>query len=366
MPKAENINSTSPQYEVSISQHGRAKSIVLDRPKALNALNPNMIAGLQAHLEEAADDDATALIMLSGAGERAFCAGGDVKQVALLGADEKKGIYGTIKAADFFAHEYILNQYMHHYKKPTIAFMNGIVMGGGYGVAAPCTYRICSEKTLFAMPEVAIVLFPDVGSVYYLNQAPGEIGAFMAVTGNRFNAADLLYAGVATHYIALDAQEDCREKLANATTQAEIKAILDQFASVPDMKSDLSENRKAIDRCFAFDSIQEILAALKHEGSQWAQEILDIIMTRSPTSLHVTLRHYRQASGQTLDHVIERDFALAQHFLAEHDFFEGIRTVLIDKDNNPQWSPANFEDVSEGGVNDYFTPAALKLEDYRT
>ena len=341
--------------ELLLQQEGALVQVTMNRPKALNALSYQMIDGFTHYLPEWERDERVKAVLIKGAGDRAFCAGGDVKAAHMAGTAFKRGEITLAEAASFYADEYRLNRSLFHARKPLIALMNGIVMGGGYGIAGPCRYRICAEDSLFAMPETAIGFFPDIGGVYYLAQAPGEIGAYLAITGDRIPVADIMYCGLATHYIPQDIQPDfLKALLAFEGDDTALKTLMDEFSSTPEAASVLQDKQVLIDRCFGFDTVEDIVAALKAEDDPWCAEKLELLQSRSPLSVKVALQHFRMAQNDDFDSVIERDFVLAQNFLKAHDFYEGVRAVLIDRDNKPAWQPANLSAVSDALVSDYF------------
>lgn len=315
--------------------------LTLRRPQALNALTLEMIRGLSEALGQWEEDDRIAAVIIRGEGDRAFCAGGDIKATHRL--REESAVY--------FEQEYALNRLLFHYKKPTFAFMHGITMGGGFGVAGPCRVRIATENTVFAMPETGIGFFPDVGSVYFLNRCPGHTGSYLAVTGNSIGVADTMLAGLATHFVPQTDLEACLMELLDRPDPA----VLADFSGHTDMEDGLfRKQRAAIDRCFGHDTIEEIIAALQEEGTEWAVSVLSDIRRRSPLSLKVALAHLRKARGESFDQVIERDYRLALRFLKGRDFYEGIRAAVIDKDRNPRWNPDSLDKVSQEDVDRYF------------
>ena len=341
--------------EILLQQVGALVQVTMNRPKALNALSYLMIDEFTRLLPEWQNDERICAVLIKGAGGRAFCAGGDVKAAHEAGTAFKGGEITLSEAASFYADEYRLNRSLFHTDKPLIALMNGIVMGGGYGIAGPCRYRICAEDTLFAMPETAIGFFPDIGGVYYLAKAPGEIGAYLALTGDRIGAADIMHCKLATHYIPHHVQPNFFSALeAFEGADAALGLLLDQFSVQQDQTSVLLEKQELIDRCFAFDTVEDIVEALKAEDDPWCQDKLDMLLSRSPTSIKVALKHFRMAQHDDFDAVIARDFVLAQNFLKANDFYEGVRAVLIDRDNKPAWQPASLTSVSEKDVSAYF------------
>ncbi|HTK84710.1 MAG TPA: enoyl-CoA hydratase/isomerase family protein [Patescibacteria group bacterium] len=357
--------------ELRIAEHDGMAMVQLNRPKALNALTLEMIRILSGGLISWENNKKVKAIVINGAG-RAFCAGGDIKAAYATGMDFRRGEGNEKVMALYYGEEYEMNRRLFHFRKPLIAFMNGITMGGGFGVAGPCRFRVATEKTVFAMPEVGIGFFPDVGSVYFLNNCPHQTGTYLAVTGNSIGPEDMIYTGLATHYIPSSILQEVEEDLCRAmsglkspkgdSAAEQVAEVLEKFSSAPPKKSMLEQNAEAIEKCFAHNSIMEILEALRWQDSEWALDTARTIMSRSPISVVVSLEHLRRAHGQDFDTVLARDFILAQHFLKEHDFYEGVRAAVIDKDKQPQWDPATLENITEKDVARYFAPAAGTLE----
>lgn len=342
-------------------------TVTLNRPEALNALTLEMVRILAAGLSRWEKDDSVKAVVFDGAGGRAFCAGGDIKASYNLGMQYRRGTVDESVLSIFFAEEYRLNRQLFHYPKPLFALMDGITMGGGFGIAGMCRYRIATEKTVFAMPETKIGFFPDIGSAWFLNRAPGKAGTYLGLTGDSIGPSDTLWCGMATHMISasfLPALKDALEKLVvkNDLSPASIQKMLTGLSVGSAKSGPLQENHTIIDRCFAHDSAETIIDALCRDGGAWARETADAITQRSPISLKVSLAHLRRAEGQDFDTVIARDFVLAQHFMKGHDFYEGVRAAVIDKDKAPRWEPKNLSGVSAAEVDKYFLPAGLELD----
>ncbi len=310
--------------------------VTLNRPQALNALTHDMALRLDARLDAWAMDDAIARVVIEGAGERAFCAGGDIRDLYEVMGRGDEPFFDV-----FYRGEYSLNYRIHTYPKPYVALMDGVVMGGGVGVSIHGSQRIVTEHCLFAMPETGIGFFPDVGGAWFLSRMPGEIGMYLGLTGARLGPADALYCGVATHYAP-------RDRLPEA---------LDGFHADPGPPP-LAEHRAAIDRCFAGDSLEAIIAALEGEGGDWAGLTLAALAGKSPTSLKVTYRQLRQGASLSFSQAMTLEFRLSQRFCAEPDFREGARAVVIDKDRDPHWRPPTLAEVSDSHVESYFAPPA--------
>ena len=287
-------------------------------------------------------------MLIDHAGERGFCAGGDIRMIAESGAGDAS------EAKAFFKAEYQLNHLMFVYPKPITAVVDGIVMGGGVGISEPADVRIATERTTYAMPETGIGLFPDVGGGWFLPRLPGQTGVWLALTGARLKAADTMALGIHTHFVEIGDLIDLVESIGYHPHAP--KAEADAWASDPG-PSPLAPHREAIDRLFAFDTVEEIVAALQAEGSEWAQKQLDILKTKSPQSLKVSLRQIR--TGATLTDFADNmamEYALGGRVVQTHDFQEGVRAVIIDKDNAPQWSPAELYSVSDAQIEALFAP----------
>lgn len=336
--------------------------IILNRPKALNALNLNMIRQMNDKLAAWAVDDAVKAVVITGAGDRAFCSGGDVKAVALAARGMKDGTGDGALVRDFFREEYILNHRIHTFKKPYVALINGIVMGGGKGVSAHGSHRVVTENVLFAMPEANIGFFPDVGGGYFLPRCPGQTGLYLALTSKRIKAIDTIYIGFGTQFVpsarvadVLQALRhiawDEREKPHDQVTQA-----IEPFCAEPPADSEIAPNRAVIDSAFGYDTVGEIIAALQKDDGAFAQETLSAMYALSPTSLKVALKQIRL--GATLDfaRVMTMEYRISQTCAKSHDFYEGIRAALIDKDRQPKWEPSRIFDVKDETVEGYFAP----------
>ncbi len=321
--------------------------ITLDRPEALNALNSEMVDALLERMAELEKNQPKA-VFIDGAGDRAFCAGGDIKAARLGAIAVREGKIPLSSVVDFFVREYCMNKALFHASFPTVSFMNGITMGGGVGIAGACKYRIATEKTVWAMPEVTIGFFPDVGAAYYLSHAPDNVGKYLALTGGQLaNPADLIKCGLATHFIPSVKKDD----LIAALETENIESVLAEFSSETD-NGMLPYER--IDSCFSASSVEEILDRLENEGSDWAISTRDTILSKSPTSLKVALKHVKMAGEESFDAVISRDLKLAEFFLAGNDLIEGVRAAVVDKDKSPKWNPQRLEDVGMKQIEDIF------------
>lgn len=328
--------------EILFAKMGRLGIATLNRPKALNALNRNMCVLLHRQLMDWAGDPDVEIVVIEGSGEKAFCAGGDV--VAMHAA----GSAGTGEFAGFFHDEYRLNQAIARYPKPYVALIDGITMGGGVGVSIHGAYRVATERTMVAMPEAAIGFITDVGSTHALPRLPGEIGTFMGLTGARLGPAECRYAEIATHYVPSAELPLLKERLADS--HEDVEAILATFdAAAGD--SPLEALRDGIDYHFAHDHVEDILASLS-EGDDWAMAQAAAMRSFSPTSLKLILHALREGDGDSIEACLEREYRIACNIGKGHDFYEGVRALLIDKDRNPHWDPAELKDVE---IDRYFS-----------
>lgn len=336
--------------DLLVERIGFTLVLTLNRPQASNALNRSMIDALNQQLDQAIDDETIVSIFIKGAGDKAFCAGGDIKAARLAAIAMREGKDGQ-GGIEFFAAEYALNHKLFHYPKPVIAFMDGITMGGGVGLSAPCSYRIATPKTMWAMPEVGIGFFPDVGAAYYLNKFPGCVGVYLAITGTTIsNTKNLLKCGCATHY----SSKEEGEWIAALSVCADRDALDDAVRKLsvqPSGTFDLPYQE--IDDLFAGESAAEIMRKLE-TGSEWAQNTAKLIRAKSPISVSVALRNLQISRRQDFDQVNKRDLDLAIKFMLKGDMIEGIRAVVVDKDHQPKWNPSRLEDVSEQELNWYF------------
>lgn len=319
--------------------------VTLNRPEALNALNSFMIRELSRVLDKAQDDDSIHGIVMTGAGDRAFCAGGDIKIAREGGLAWKAGEATLDPMLEFFAEEYALNRRLFRFSKPIVAIMDGITMGGGVGLAAPCQYRIATPRTRWAMPEVNIGFFPDVGAGYYLTRMPGLTGRYLGLTGNGLNSVrDIMSCKIATHFMPAESVPKLLGNLLRASSHEEFIAAIDSGDIPQDMPRVL--DRERIDRFFAHDTVEGILYALEWEDNDpWSVQTAATLREKSPTSLKLTLAHLKASEKETFDQVSGRDLVLAEYCLHGEDLYEGVRAVVVDKDRNPKWSPAKLEDV---------------------
>jgi enoyl-CoA hydratase len=320
----------------------------LNRPKALHALTRDMCAAMTEALVEWREDAAVRAVLIDHLEGRGFCAGGDVRMLAESGSKD------GAEARDFFFTEYRLNHLLFTYRKDTIAFMDGITMGGGVGISQPCRYRIATENTRFAMPETAIGLFPDVGGGWYLSRLPGRVGQFLALTGARLDGAECRYLGLATHYLPSQALEKVKARIAKGPDQLE--TILTE-ASIEPPPARIAANLDAINKTFASDRFEDIVAALEAEGTDWAETELINLRCKSPQACKVSLRLLSDgAKMHDFADEMRQEYSVAAHVVQRHDFVEGVRSVLIDKDNQPRWEPDTPERVTDHMIDTIFAP----------
>jgi enoyl-CoA hydratase len=334
--------------DVLISVEQGVGRIRLNRPKAIHALTTQMCEAMSAALLQWLHDPAVELVIIDHAEGRGFCAGGDVVMLARSGNEDASD------ARHFFFAEYRLNHLLFTYPKPTIAIMDGITMGGGVGISQPCEFRIATENTRLAMPETGIGLFPDVGGGWYLSRLNGRVGQFMALTGARLDGAECHYLNLATHYVEQAGLEELVERVIKAPERA--KGALGAASNyVPDAK--IEANLPQITRLFASDRLEDVLAALEAEDSDWAQSELATLRTKSPLSCKVSLRLLADGAHRaSFADEMTAEYALAGRVVRTHDFREGVRALLIDKTGAPQWDPATPEDVTDEMLDVLFAP----------
>lgn len=334
--------------DVLISTQDRVGRIRLNRPKAIHALNTSMCEAMSDALLKWRSDDSVEAVVIDHAEGRGFCAGGDVVMIARSGSED------GADARRFFFSEYRLNHLLFTYPKPTVAIMNGITMGGGVGIALPCTFRIATENTRLAMPETGIGLFPDVGGGWYLPRLPGRVGEFMALTGARLDGAECQYLGLATHYVEQSSLSDMIDRI--ATTPQRVQGPIGTFATKPP-EAKIEQNLPQISKLFASDRLEDVLAALEADGSDWAQTELATLRTKSPLSCKVSLRLLLEGADRLrFSDEMRAEYALAGRVVRTHDFREGVRALLIDKTGDPKWDPATPEEVTEEMLDVLFAP----------
>jgi 3-hydroxyisobutyryl-CoA hydrolase len=335
------------------------RTIQLNRPKKLNSLNASMIRKIAPRLREWERSDMANVVVIKGAGDKAFCAGGDVAALAQLNQQQPDG---WKKSADYFALEYKLDHYIATYRKPYVAFMDGITMGGGVGLSVHAPFRIATERTVFAMPETTIGFFPDVGASFFLPRMNGAVGTYLALTSDRLFGANVFYSGVATHYIHSTSLNALESRLAEIRFK-DYDSFEKRLAFVNDTIEEYctglphdepmvlaGERRKAIDRCFSKDSVNDIIAALeaeRGENEEWARQTIDTLHKRSPTAVSVALRQMRIARDWSIKETFVREHQIAAKFMQHPDFTEGVSALLIRK-AKPTWQPKALEDIKPG------------------
>jgi enoyl-CoA hydratase len=337
--------------DLIVRREGSAGIIRLNRPKAINAMTLEMSEGIDAALDQFEADPAVAAVVLEGAGERGLCAGGDIR-----------GLYESSRAGGdlgkrFWRQEYVMNARIAKFPKPYVAFMDGLVMGGGVGLSAHARHRVVTEKTKLAMPEVGLGFFPDVGGTWLLSRSPGEIGTYFGLTGQTMNGPDAIYARFADAVVPSAKLAVLREVLTGlrpGTTSSEVKLMIDGFAT-GETSGPVAAMRSTIDAWFGYDRMEDIVAALKRDGSELAASTLKTLGEKSPRGMVVTLKLLGLARGSSsLEECLVREYRAALQVFASDDFREGVRAAVIDKDRNPRWSPAKIEDVTPEMVAPYF------------
>jgi enoyl-CoA hydratase len=340
--------------DVLLSLENGVGRIRLNRPKAIHALTPEMCSAINDSLLAWEEDDRVAAVMIDHAEGRGFCAGGDI---ALLANSAKAD---CTEAEHFFRQEYRMNHLLFIYEKPIVAFIDGIVMGGGVGISLPARYRVATERTTFAMPETGIGLFPDVGGGWFLPRLPGRAGTWLATTGARIRGADAAALGLATHYMASEKLEAVKARIIADPTR--LADILGEAAD-PVPASQWEADRSCIDRLFASDRLEEILAALKADDSDFAQAQLASLATKSPQTVKVALRQLKEGGAFTdFADNMRNEFRIACHVIRRPDFVEGVRAVIFDKDNTPKWDPATPQEVTDELIDSLFAPLPPEKE----
>lgn len=336
--------------DIICEKRGAAGCVLLNRPKALNALTHAMIEGLAGALDAWEHDASIERVIVSGEGERAFCAGGDIRLIHDLG---KAGNHET--QLRFWREEYILNRRIARYPRPYIALIDGFVMGGGAGVSIHGSHRIAGDRLAFAMPEVSIGLFPDVGATYFLPRLPGHTGAWLALTGARIGPGDACELGLATHYVGSHRISDLARAL---EARGDTDAIIGSFAGSPPAAKYTAE-RGVIDACFGASDVAGVFDALERasaQGSDFAGATLASLAAKSPTSVAIGLRQMQAGAGLDIEAALALEYRIVSRVCRGHDFYEGVRAAIIDKDNRPVWKPARREDLTQAMIDAYFAP----------
>jgi enoyl-CoA hydratase len=342
-----------PEPEIICEKRGHAGVVTLNRPRALNALTLGMVRGLSTALDAWEHDGEIRHVVVVGAGEKAFCAGGDIRLLHDLG---KTGRVDEMR--NFWREEYILNARIKSYPKPYIAIIDGIVMGGGVGVSLHGSHRVAGERYLFAMPEVGIGFFPDVGATYALPRLPGATGTWLAVSGDRVGQADAIALGLATHAVMSSDQPGLMAALVAG------EAVDDALArcSAPVPASSLVANRALIDHCFGAPTVETIVARLEAANDdRFAQRLLEGLSTKSPTSMKLALAQMQAGGSLSFAEAMQLEFRIVSRIARGHDFYEGVRAVIVDKDQKPAWVPPRLEDVNAEMIALYLAPLPDEL-----
>lgn len=336
--------------DVLVRKCGALRRLTLNRPQALNALTLDMAVTMTAWLRDWAGDDAVGAVLIDGAGARGLCAGGDLR-----------ALYDAAKSCDplpqvFWATEYKLDVLIARYRKPAVVVMDGLTMGGGVGISAHAAHRVVTERSAVAMPEVGIGYFPDVGVSFLLARTPGLVGTHLALTGERIGAADAIYCGLADVHIAAAKLAELPGLLADCRTTAEVRARLDEL-STPSVPGKMAAARQWIDDCYGLESVEAILARLQRSKHDAARTAFETLIKMSPTALKITLRNIRAAlSFANVEDSFRQDYRISLACIAAHDFIEGIRAAIVDKDRLPVWQPNRLEDVTPAIVERHFKP----------
>lgn len=342
--------------DVLTSTEGRTGRIRLNRPGAIHALNTAMCAAMLDALEAWRVDIGIEVVLIDHAAapdgdpkkSRGFCAGGDIRMLAESGAKD------GVDARAFFHTEYRMNHKLFTYVKPTVAFMDGITMGGGVGISQPCRYRVATENTRLAMPETGIGLFPDVGGGWYLSRLAGRMGQFLALTGHRLDGAECLALGLATHYLPSASLDEAKARI--IADPRSIEAILKDLSIAPP-EAKIVPHASDIDRLFASDVLESVFAVLEADPGDWAQAQLKLLKTKSPQTMKVSLRLLHEgALMHDFADEMRQEYAVGCRVVQRHDFLEGVRAVIIDKDNAPRWDPATPEGVTDHVIDQIFAP----------
>lgn len=350
-------------FEELLGAGGCLGLITLNRASALNALTLDMCLAIDEKLAEWDKKGHIKGVVIRGNGDKAFCAGGDVRYIYDQGKSAAK------KSGKFFWHEYRMNHRIFNFSKPFVALMHGITMGGGAGISVHGSHRVGAENLLFAMPETGIGFFPDVGGSYFLPRCTGNTGYYLGLTGARLHIADALYAGVVDHFVPKEEFESLINALAEArfgdNVNMQVSDIINSFSTDIDgmdiYKPQLLEHRTLINQCFGFYTVEEIMEALVQSENEWAQSVLEKLLEKSPTSLKATLKELLLGSQMTFAECLRMEYRVALRFLNHSDFYEGVRCALIDKGRKPVWRPDNLEVLDKDTINSFFAPLTQEL-----
>jgi len=337
-------------FEKKMGNAGALGIITLNRPKALNALTHSMVKSISHYLDMWLMDKDIKAVLIQSYHEKAFCAGGDILYVY----QSKQN--GTL-VNEFFLDEYKLNQKIHEYPKPYIAFLNGITMGGGVGISVHGSHRVGTEKLLFAMPETGIGFFPDVGASYFLSRCKQQMGVYLGLTGARLKIADAIDSGLVDYYIQSEHLEHVKQNILETSLDFGNKEIVSnilQTYATQKTGGYLLTHQDIIEEVFSSLQVEEILEKLLSRNDSFSQDTLSVLKTKSPTSLKVTRKEIHRGVNQSMSECMKMEYQLAKHFLQTHDFFEGIRAIIVDKDQSPHWQPETLEKVSQERVDNFF------------
>lgn len=346
------------EFEEVSGRDGNLGLITLNRPSVLNALNIKMINAINLQLADWESANHIKAVVIRAAPGRAFCAGGDVRAVY-----EGK-LNDDPKLSEFFRDEYRMNRRIHHYPKPYIALMDGITMGGGVGISIHASHRIATERLLFAMPETGIGFYPDVGTIYVLSRLSHKMGYYLGLSGARISQGDCAAAGLIDFSVQAEQIPELIYALADTSFDTDKRSAVTNIIkgfSVPMQSSSLMHQSNTIEKCFSEKTVEGIIKSLEKESSSWSKEVAEALKTKSPTSLKVTLKALQKAEELDFDESIQMEFRLTSRFLEGNDFFEGIRAVLVDKDQTPQWQPKTLTEVTAAHIKKYFAPLEKEL-----
>jgi enoyl-CoA hydratase/carnithine racemase len=335
--------------DILFTQEQHIGIITLARVQALNALTLPMILAIQHQLQVWQDDKSIHAVVIQAAPGKAFCAGGDIRSLY----DGR----GDPQQMQFFWHEYRLNHFIHQFKKPYIALMDGVTMGGGVGISLHGSHPVASERFIFAMPETGIGFFPDIGASYLLARCPGYLGIYLGLTGNRLGARDAEALGLVKHVIPSDKMQAVLNRLVEVdlsiNAHAQVDACLQHF-SIIDEPAPIMELEAIIDNCFSGEDVESIFKMLSKSDNPWHGEILNTLKQKAPLSLKITLAQLQKAKSMTMADCVKMDYCLVGHFMRDHDFYEGVRALLVDKDKTPHWQPESLSMATSARVADYF------------
>lgn len=335
--------------EVFFESIGSLGLIKLNRPKALNALTLSMVRKIHPQMIKWEKSPVIKTVAIVAEGEKAFCAGGDIRALHDWGKSNDD------EATGFYKEEYLLNRYIKRYPKPYVSFVNGIVMGGGVGLSVHASHRIAGENYSFAMPETGIGLFPDVGGTFFLPRLKYQAGIYLALTGSRIKAADAIFLETATHYINSDNFNKVIERLSQGL---DADQAIEEFSSKPG-ESEFKKISAFCEMIFKEETVEGIIKNLLKENSDLSKKLLSIIKKKSPTSLKIALKSLRAGEKIDFEECMKMEFRMVNKVMSDHDFYEGVRALIIDKDNEPKWNPKNIEDVKDDFVNEFFNSLAV-------